>query len=95
MRKKNGMKYKKMCARAAAVGLCTCVAVMSPYQSMAGMLYERTTLAVNSGSNADLATDANAMNRFSMRSIATGDLWENWIGDMSFLDGNGQSDCDR
>ncbi len=85
--KGNGMKYKKMCARAAAVGLCTCMAVMSPYQSMAGMLYENSTLAVNSGSNADLATDANATSMFSMRSIGTGDLWEHWIGDMSFLSG--------
>ena len=87
MRKENGMKYKKLCARAAAVGLCTCVAVMSPYQSMAGTLYEGSKLAVNSGSNAELATNANAISRFAMRSIGTGDLWENWTGDMSFLNG--------
>jgi len=87
MMKGNGMKYKTMCARAAAVGLCTCVAVMSPYQSMAGMLYESSAWTVNSGSNADLATGANAVNLFSMRSIGTGDLWEHWVGDMSFLNG--------
>ena len=87
MRKENGMKYKKLCARAAAVGLCTCVAVMSPYQSMAGTLYEGSKLAVNSRSNADLATNANAISRFAMRSIGTGNLWEHWTGDMSFLNG--------
>ena len=85
--KETSMKYKKMCARAAAVGLCTCVAVMSPYQSMAGMLHESSVMTVNSGSNANLATDTNAVSLFAMRSIGTGDLWEHWVGDLSFLSG--------
>ena len=85
--KENNMKYKKRCARAAAIGLCTCVAVMSPYQSMAGMLHESSAILVNSGSNAKQATSSNAVNRFGMRSIGTGDLWEHWVGDLSFLSG--------
>ncbi|MBR5267017.1 MAG: peptidase A26 [Lachnospiraceae bacterium] len=85
--KENNMKYKKSCVRAAAIGLCTCVAVMSPYQSMAGMLYENLEITVNSGSNAKQATDSNAVSRFGMRSIGTGDLWEHWVGDLSFLSG--------
>ena len=85
--KENGMKYKKKCARAAAIGLCTCVAVMSPYQSMAGMLYESSTISVHSGSNAKQATSSNAVSQLSMRSIGTGDLWEHWVGDLSFLSG--------
>lgn len=85
--KENRMKYKKLCARAAAVGLCTCVAVMSPYQSMAGILAENPIVTVVSGSNAITATDTNAVNRSAMRSAGTGDLWEHWVGDLSFLNG--------
>ena len=85
--KKTEMKYKKMCARAAAFGLCACVAVMSPYQSMAGMLYESFVVTSISGSNAIPATSANAWKLTQMRSAATGDLWEHWIGDLSFLTG--------
>ena len=85
--KKTEMKYKKMCVRAAAFGLCACVAVMSPYQSMAGMLYESSVVTSISGSNAIPATSANAWKLTQMRSAATGDLWEHWIGDLSFLSG--------
>ena len=86
--KKQSMR--KIQNRAAALGLCACMAVLAPGESLA--------LAANggvaSGSNAEMAVDevlvASESNAavFSMRSLMTGDLWKDWVGDLSFLDGD-------
>lgn len=86
--------YGKICLQTAAIGLCTCVTVMSPYQRMTGIASETAGFremaegpAVETGSNASAVTGSDAMKLFAARSLSTGDLWENWIGDLSFLSG--------
>ncbi len=87
--RKPEMRYKKFWARAAAFGLCGCVTVMSPYQSIAGMTEEYKEWVVKTGSNAvSVVTGSNSAKLYYMRSLGTGDLWEHWVGDLSFLSGN-------
>ena len=35
----------------------------------------------------DVATQSNGIQGFGLRSVSTGDLWKNWVGDLSFLNG--------
>ena len=87
-KKKSGvMKLQK---RAVALGLCACMAVLAPGESLASAVNESAA----SSSNAELAdnevltaSESNAT-AFSMRSLATGDLWKDWVGDLSFLSGD-------
>lgn len=81
------MKLQK---RAVALGLCACMAVLAPGESLASAVNESAA----SSSNAALAdnevftaSESNAT-AFSMRSLATGDLWKDWVGDLSFLSGD-------
>lgn len=93
--KMNGKMCKRLFVRTASIGLCIYMAVLPPYQSMAGMLAENSALEVHSGSNTSVRTGSNAQalesmvrgTAFAMRSIGTGDLWGNWVGDLSFLSG--------
>lgn len=91
----NGKKIRKKWTQAATIGLCTCMAVVAPCQSMAGMLDDAAIIGesaerefmVRTGSDAFTATASDSVALFAMRSLGTGDLWNNWVGDLSFLSG--------
>lgn len=45
---------------------------------------------ITTGSNAkkeELATGSNPMQLYAFRSVSTGDLWKDWVGDLGFLSG--------
>lgn len=85
---KNGIKNRKRAGKAAMLGICACMAVISPYQTLAGLISEsaQENFAVT-GSDALTATGSNSSAFFMARSYGTGDLWINWVGDLSFLSG--------
>ncbi len=95
------------------IGICCSMAVLSPYQAVAGMTAEVSGgVRTASGSNAaELASDSNAKEEGgptggedgaweqtpatsggshvpAVYSLETGDLWEHWVGDLSFLNGS-------
>lgn len=80
---------RKKAGTAAMLGICTCMAVISPYQTLAGLMSETAqgNYLINSGSDAMAVTDSNAFTLLKARSLGTGDLWNNWVGDLSFLSG--------
>lgn len=86
---KRGIKNKKKAGMAAMLGICTCMAVMSPYQTLAGLMSETVqgSAMVNTGSDAVTATASNSYTLLAARSPGSGDLWNNWVGDLSFLSG--------
>lgn len=67
-----GKRRSQTLKRAAVVGFCICMTAVTSIHSIA----EEYQTATNS--NAAL---------FDMRSVTTGDMWENWTGDLSFLSG--------
>lgn len=67
-----GSKKKKAWKRAVVTGFCMCMATVTSIQSIAAE-YQAATY-----SNAVLVQN---------RSAETGNIWENWTGDMSFLSG--------
>lgn len=86
--KKEKSKGRKICSQAAMIGLCACMTVQSSVTSIASVMdLSESDLFIVSSSNADLATESDALAAFALRSIGTGDLWENWVGDLSFLSG--------
>jgi len=92
---------KKTLRKAAVTGLCVSMAVMSPMQILAKTgtipVWDRgEIIAIGSnalefeaetGSNAITATDSNGILEFALRSGITGNLWSDWVGDLSFLSG--------
>lgn len=71
MKRKSERKNMSL-KRAAIAGFCICLTAVTSVQSIA--------------SEVQAATDSNAA-LFEMRSIGTGNIWENWTGDLSFLSG--------
>lgn len=74
--RKKEMKYKRAAKQAAVLGICTGLAFAVP-----GRGFAEENLRLYS-----TATDSDAA-LFSLRSAGTGDLWEGWTGDLSFLSG--------
>lgn len=97
--KKYGKFGKRFWNRAAVLGICMCMTAAGTGKSL-GAFHGRSVFAdAESGSNAEedrvLATGSDAIFDatgsdavlFSGRSLSTGDFWEDWIGDLSFLSG--------
>lgn len=70
------LEYKKAAKRAAVIGICAGLAFAVPGKGF----------AEENGDTVRMATGSDAV-LFSARSLTTGDLWDGWIGDLSFLSG--------
>ena len=76
---------KRSWNRAAVSGFCIWMSAITTMQSIAGVTGGLESVATwsNAQANMNTASDANAR----LRASVTGDLWVNWTGDLSFLDG--------
>lgn len=82
----NNFKSRKgLRSRIAILGIWTFAAMLAPCQSFAET--EGIAYVVRSAGNALQATASNAAFFAAPRSAGTGDLWTDWVGDLSFLSG--------
>ena len=81
---------KRKLKKAALIGLCVSMTmgnltqILAETRSASGQNFEKI---VTTGSNALPATGSNGIENYALRSVKTGDLWKDWIGDLSFLNG--------
>lgn len=78
-------KRSGMAGRAAILGIWTLAVMLVPCQSLAGT--DGRLQMVRTAGNAVEATGSNAVFFAAPRSAGTGNLWTDWVGDLSFLSG--------
>lgn len=83
-KRKNSGNRRKLKNKAAILGIWAFAAMMVPCRSLAGTGGE--SMLVRSAGNA-VETPFNATLLAGLRSVGTGDLWADWVGDLSFLSG--------